>query len=286
MKRECNFEGTSPLLYLVATPIGNLKEITPRAIETLNEMDYIACEDTRVSGSLLSLLGIKKSLISCHEHNENEASNYIIELLLANKKVAFISDAGYPGISDPGSRLVQKALEKEIKISCVSGPSALLNALVASGLPTDHFYFHGFLPSKNSARNSELESLKNKKETIIFYESPHRILSTLTSLFEILGNRRICIARELTKKFEEFIRIDLKSAIELDESTLKGEMVLVVEGMLESTISIDATTIIKNVEALTSQGMSTKDAIKEISDTYKINRNTIYKIVITNNRLN
>lgn len=283
MNRERNFDGPSFILYVVATPIGNLQEMTIRAQEILNQVDIIACEDTRNSGVLLHNFNIKKPLVACHEHNESEASAYLIQQILNGQKVAYMSDAGYPGISDPGHRLIMQALDNNIKVSVISGPSALLNALVGSGLPTDHFYFHGFLPSKHSARISELIALKLKTETLIFYESPHRIDESLKDILMTFGNRKACIARELTKKFEEYIRGTLKELVELDSNTLKGELVVVIEGAQENELTIDDEKILEHVDNLIAQGFSTKDAIKKISDIYSISKNYIYKIVIHNN---
>ena len=277
--RSLNFESNKPLLYLVATPIGNLQEVSPRTIEVLSSVDLIACEDTRVSGKLLSLLGIKKELISVREHNEVSLSNYLIEKIQSGIKVAYMSDAGYPCISDPGSRLVKICLENNINVTSISGPNAALNALVASGLPSDHFYFHGFLNSKESIRLEELRELSQKKETIIFYEAPHRIHKTLESMYGILGDRKACIARELTKKHEDFIRAGLKELSEIDSETLKGEMVIVVEGSNgEDKPIISNTDIVNMVKTMVDSGMSTKDAIKKVSEITKVNKNTIYKV--------
>ena len=237
MKRTQNFVNNKPTLYLIATPIGNLSEFTPRAIEILKEADYVGCEDTRNSKILFDHFGISTTLISCHEHNENEASEQLISYLLNGKNVRYVSDAGYPGISDPGSRLVKKALDNDINVSVINGSSAFLTALVASGLETDHFYFHGFLASKESQRENELKEMINRKETLIFYESPHRIMKTLVSMQKIFGNRKICLCRELTKKFEEYIRGTLDELVTIDENTLKGEMVIIVEGNKDETSS-------------------------------------------------
>ena len=277
--RSLNFESNKPLLYLVATPIGNLQEVSPRTIEVLSSVDLIACEDTRVTGKLLSLLGIKKDLISLREHNEVSVSNELIEKIKNGLKVAYVSDAGYPCISDPGSKLVKICLEHEINIAPISGPNAALNALVASGLCEDHFYFHGFLNTKESVRLEELRELVNRKETLIFYEAPHRIQKTFESLYEILGDRKACLARELTKKHEEFIRCGLKTMSEIDPETLKGEMVIVVEGSNgEEKPVINNTDIVNMVKSMVDSGMSTKDAIKKVSEMTKINKNIVYKV--------
>lgn len=277
--RSLNYDSNKPLLYLVATPIGNIQEVSPRTTEVLSSVDLIACEDTRVTGKLLNLLGLKKELVSLREHNEVSESQLIVKMILEGKKVAYMSDAGYPCISDPGAKLVKLCLENDINIAPISGPNAALNALVASGLCEDHFYFHGFLNAKESIREEELRELSQKKEPIIFYEAPHRIQKTLESMLEILGDRKACIARELTKKHEEFIRGGLKYLSELEPETLKGEMVIVVEGnKAQDSASIDNNDLITMVKTMVESGMSTKDAIKKVSDLTKVNKNTIYKL--------
>lgn len=277
--RTLNFESDRPLLYLVATPIGNLQEVSPRTIEVLSSVDLVACEDTRVTGKLLSLLGIKKELISLREHNEVSVSRDLVKKIKDGTKVAYVSDAGYPCISDPGSKFVKICLENEINVAPISGPNAALNALVASGLCEDHFYFHGFLNAKESVRLEELRELAYKKETLIFYEAPHRIKRTLEALYEIFGDRKACLARELTKKHEEFIRCGLKTMSEIDPDTLKGEMVIVVEGSSgEVKPVINNNDIVNMVKSMVDSGMSTKDAIKKVSEITKINKNTVYKL--------
>ena len=277
--RSLNFESNKPLLYLVATPIGNLQEVSPRTIEILSSVDLIACEDTRVTGKLMSLLGIKKNLISLREHNEVGASNELVEKIKNGTKVAYVSDAGYPCISDPGSKLVKICLENDINVTSISGPNAALNALIASGLCEDHFYFHGFLNAKESVRLEELRELSKYKETLIFYEAPHRIQKTLEAMYEIFGDRKACVARELTKKHEEFIRGGLKFLSEIDPETLKGEMVIVIEGSSgEEKPIISNVDICNMVKAMVESGMSTKDAIKKVSELTKLNKNQIYKV--------
>ena len=277
--RSLNYESDKPLLYLVATPIGNLQEVSPRTIEVLSSVDLVACEDTRVTGKLLSLLGIKKDLISLREHNEVSVSSELIEKIKKGTKVAYVSDAGYPCISDPGSKLVKICLENKINVAPISGPNAALNALVASGLCEDHFYFHGFLNAKETVKLEELRELAFRKETLIFYEAPHRIKKTLEALYEIFGDRKACLARELTKKHEEFIRMGLKNMSEIDPETLKGEMVIVVEGSSgEEKPIISNTDIVNMVKSMIESGMTTKDAIKKVSEMTKINKNTVYKV--------
>lgn len=280
MKRNKNFNSPDNLLYLVATPIGNLQEVSPRTISILEQADVIAAEDTRNTGSLLNKLGIKnKELFSLREHNENEASKHVIELIKAGKKVAYVSDAGYPGISDPGYLLVKNALKENINVSTISGPSAFLNALVASGLETNHFYFHGFLSAKETEAKKELEELKNKKETLIFYESPHRIGKTLNLMNDILGNRDAVIARELTKINEEYIRGTLDELSNIDESTLIGEMVIIVSGNKEE-IKINEEEIILRVGYYLKRGYSKKDATQMVSEELEIPKNFVKKLII------
>ncbi len=279
--RNKSFTDNKPLLYLVATPIGNLDEFSLRAQKVLNEMDYVASEDTRNTKKLLSLFNIYKPLISLHEHNEKEASQKVIELLKNGNKVAYVSDAGYPAISDPGQKLVKEALKNEINVSVVSGSNAMLNALVASGFDTSHFYFYGFLDARKSQRENQLSELKSMQNTIIFYESPHRIMDTLKSMNKILGNRDICIARELTKIHEEYIHAPLDEIINIDETTLIGEMVIVVEGNY-SKEELNDEDIIQLAKKMMSEDktLSKKDISKLLSEQLKISKNRIYSLII------
>ena len=278
--RNKSFDENDPLLYLVATPIGNLSEMSKRAIDILSEMDVIAAEDTRNTRDLLNHFSIKKEYFSLREHNENEASEYIIKILKEGKKVAYVSDAGYPGISDPGYLLVCNCIKNDIKVSTVCGSCAFINALVASGLPTDHFYFHGFLSSKDSEAKTELEGLKSKKETIIFYESPHRILRTIKNIHSVFGDdRRAVIARELTKLNEEYIRGTLLELDRDDYENLKGEMVILVEGNT-STNEMTADEIKDKVGYFVKKGLTTKSAIEVVSELYGINKNFVKNSVI------
>ncbi len=278
MKRSKSFNNSVPLLYLVATPIGNLGEISKRALEVLNEMDIIAAEDTRNTHMLLSQYGIKKELFSLREHNEIEASKHLISLLKNGKKIAYVSDAGYPGISDPGYLLVREAIKEDINVSTVSGSSAFINALVASGLPTDHFYFYGFLSKKGNEAKRELERLVSREETLIFYESPHHIKETIELMNEVFGNRQIVLARELTKLNEEYIRGELKEFLELDYSTIKGEMVIIVSGKQSTGDEVSEKMIIDRLEFLLSKGVSKKAAIEIVVDELKEPKNRVYKI--------
>lgn len=279
MKRSKSFESESNLLYLVATPIGNMSEVSERTISILSSVDVVAAEDTRNTGSLLAKIGISKELFSLREHNENEASEHVIKLIKSGKKVAYVSDAGYPGISDPGYLLVQNVLKEDIRVSTVSGPCAFINALVASGLETNHFYFHGFLSAKDGEAKRELDLLKERKETLIFYESPHRIKKTLINLNDVLGNRKAVIARELTKINEEYIRGKLLELIEIDESTLKGEMVVLVEGNKDRPI-VSEQKIKERVGYYMERGYSKKDAADLVSRELDLPKNQVKKIVI------
>ena len=278
MFRNKSFDNKTPLLYLVATPIGNLQEMSNRALNVLKEMDVIAAEDTRNTFMLLSQYGIKKELFSLREHNELEASKHVIELLKSGKKVAYVSDAGYPGISDPGYLLVKTAIESGISVSTISGSSAFINALVASGLPTDHFYFYGFLSKKGNDAKKALEDMLEREETLIFYESPHHIEETIKLLYSVFGDRRCVIARELTKLNEEYIRGGLLELTELDFSTLKGEMVILVEGKSQLDNEINDSVIQKRLEFIINKGVSKKAAIEIVSDELTVGKNRVYKI--------
>lgn len=278
MKRNKSFDKSTPLLYLVATPIGNLGEMSKRALDTLNEMDLIAAEDTRNTFMLLSHYGIKKELFSLREHNETTASKHIIGLIKQGKKVAYVSDAGYPGISDPGYLLVKEAIQNDIAVSTISGSSAFINALVASGLPTDHFYFYGFLSKKGNEARQALEALKDREETLIFYESPHHIKETILLMSDIFQDREAVIARELTKLNEEYIRGSLLELKDLDFSTLKGEMVILIHGLEKSTDDISDEVIIKRLQFCISKGATKKAAIEIVCDELKLRKNRVYKL--------
>ena len=278
MERKKSFQN-KPILYLVSTPIGNLGEVSKRTIEVLNSVDFVGAEDTRNSLNLLNNLGIKKPMISLHEHNEREASQTVITKILDGKSVAYMSDAGYPGISDPGVILVQEAIKNDIPVSVISGSSAFLTALVASGLSTNHFYFHGFLPSKDSDAKKELSELVDKKETLIFYESPHRIIRTLTILYEVLGDRKVCLARELTKLNEEYIRGTLKELKDIDESTLKGEMVLIVNGNSKEQ-EIDDKKLVDRYNELIKRGLSNTQARDIVSEEFNAKPNYIKSLIM------
>jgi len=271
-------------LYLVPTPIGNLKDITLRALEVLQSVDIIAAEDTRQSLKLLNHFNIRKTLISYHQHNEQGKSVNLIEQLKEGKNIAIISDAGTPGISDPGSVIVQKCIEQNIKFEVLPGATAITTALVYSGLDTTKFIFRGFLPRENKERKPIMDDLLNRSETLIFYEAPHRLLSTLEFLYENIGNRKISMCRELTKMYEEIIRLTLQEAIEYyKEKAPRGEYVLVIEGKSKEDIDKDekakwdALTIEEHIEKYITEGISKKDAMKKVAKVRGMAKSEVYK---------
>lgn len=261
-------------LYVLATPIGNLTEISDRLKETISLVDAIFCEDTRVSSKILNHLGIKKSLYSAYENKENEAAKQIISFLKNNQSVALMSDAGYPGISDPGNKIIQQVIENNYPIVVINGPCALIQSVVASGMDTSHFYFYGFLDPRSAKRKKELQSLVSFENTVVFYQSPHKLLETLQDMLEVLGDRKICLCRELTKKFEEYIRGTISEIIEISD-TLKGEMVIVVEGNKTKEVEIDKT-LIELIDIKIKQGLTKNEAIKEVAKAYNVSKNELY----------
>lgn len=266
-------------LHLVVTPIGNLKEINNRAIEILQEVDVIACEDTRNSLKLLNHFDIHNKLISYHNFNEKNSALGIVELLNEGKNIALISDAGYPLISDPGYELVNKVIEEGIDIDVIGGNNAGLNGLIASGLDTTHYLFYGFLNAKSSLAKKQLEEIKDFPYTIIFYEAPHRINKTLNLIYEVFGDRKACIARELSKIHEEYVRDKLSNLIKLEN--LKGEIVLIVEGNKQEKI-IDENALIANLKELVDKGMKVKDACEVVSKSAGITKNKLYNLYTKN----
>jgi len=261
-------------LFLVATPIGNLNEVSGRCLDVLRNVSVIACEDTRNSQKLLSHFDIHTRTITYHNFNERQSSKGILSLLEKGEDVALISDAGYPLISDPGYLLVNEVIDAGYKIVTVSGPNAALNALVASGLPTNHYLFYGFLNAKQSQAKKELESLKGFPYTLIFYEAPHRIEKTLKLMHEVLGDRKACLARELTKLHEEYHRGTLKELCGLHD--LKGEMVVIVEGdTSEKEVSMED--LLKEMDLLIEDGQRAKDAAKTVSEKYEVSKNQLYQ---------
>lgn len=275
MNRQKSFEKEQPTLYLVPTPIGNLQEMTPRALDILKSVSVIAAEDTRNSKKLCMAYQIDTPLMSHHEHNQDVSVPKILEHLSNGESVAVISDAGYPLVSDPGQRLVQECIEHDFAVVSVSGANAAMNALVASGLSCYHYLFYGFLDSKSSKRKKQLEEIKEFPYTMIFYEAPHRIEDTLIDLLEVLGNRKICLARELTKLHEEFIRGTISEVLEIIASC-KGEMVIVVEGHQKENVVFDMNLAIQKVDILVDGGMKTKAAIVQVSKEMGCKKNELY----------
>ncbi|KXO14788.1 16S rRNA (cytidine(1402)-2'-O)-methyltransferase [Peptoniphilus sp. GNH] len=259
------------MIYFCPTPIGNLGDITIRVEEVLRTCDEIYAEDTRTSAKLMNHLKIKKPMFSYHKFNEKKAAEEILKKV--DKNIAVISDAGMPGISDPGNSLIRLLIENEIEYTVLPGPCAFVVALVASGFDNDFFSFRGFLDPKSQRRRKELENLKNLESTLIFYEAPHRILEFLKDMREIFGKRRIFIGRELSKTFEDYIHTDLDQVLEEGFLTLKGEFVIVVEKNLEEKV-YDLDELLK--EKL-SEGMSKSEAVKILAKEYGISKNDLYK---------
>lgn len=276
MNRQKSFENESSTLYLVPTPIGNLQEMTPRALDILRNVDIVAAEDTRNSKKLLMAYGIDTPLMSHHEHNQKVSIPKILERLEHGESVAVISDAGYPLVSDPGQRLVQETIDRGYNVVSCSGANAAMNALVASGLSCYHYLFYGFLDSKSSKRERQLEELKLIPYTLIFYEAPHRIEDTLKDILEVFGDRQICLARELTKLHEEFIRGRVSEVIEI-ASDLRGEMVIVVEGHQKEEDVFDMDVCIDRVNAYMDGGMRTKEAIALVAKEMGCKKNELYE---------
>lgn len=276
MKKQNSFFSDQPTLYLVATPIGNLAELTPRAIEILESVDIIAAEDTRQTGKLLAHFSIKTKMLAHHQHNEKSSSQGILELLTTGHDVALVSDAGYPLLSDPGNFLVKIVTEAGYNVVPISGANAGLNALVASGLSTDQYVFVGFLNQKFALRQRQLERLKYYPETIIIYEAPHRVEKTLQHLYEVFGDRPMCLARELTKIHEQFLRGYI-SEILTELTDIKGEIVLVIAGYQKPEYLLEMDDIRLMVEEEMAQGVSRSEAIRIVSKRLNISKNQIYQ---------
>lgn len=283
-KEEKNVTEKSTL-YLVGTPIGNLSDISERAKKVLSEVDFVAAEDTRESGRLLSCYGIKKPLVSYFEHNKREKGEYIAERIQNGESCALITDAGMPAISDPGEDIVRLCAEKNIRVSVIPGPCACVSALALSGLPTAKFLFEGFLPVGKSERRSALADLKDQTRTIIFYEAPHKLQRTLDDLFEAFGDRKLSLCRELTKLNEEVIRTTIGGACEYyKEHSPRGEYVLIMEGAsrdeLKSRSFWADMSIEEHVEHYLSQGYSKNDSIKAVARDRGVAKSEIYNQVM------
>ncbi|WP_432792331.1 16S rRNA (cytidine(1402)-2'-O)-methyltransferase [Peptacetobacter hiranonis] len=271
-------------LYICPTPIGNLEDITYRTLRILNEVDLIAAEDTRHSLQLLNHFDISKPLTSYHEHNKDSKGGYLITKLLEGENIALISDAGMPGISDPGQDIITEAIENNIEIEVLPGATAFVTALVGSGMDTHKFVFEGFLDRDKKLRRKRLEEIKNEKRTIIFYESPHRLKETLKDMLKYLGNRKITVNRELTKKYQEIIREDIETVIEIfNNREVKGEFVLIVEGFsgeVEEIGKYDDLNEREYVIQLMEEGINKKDAIKIVCKDRKLKKDIVYKQVL------
>jgi len=270
-------------LYLVATPIGNLADITHRALQVLSDVDLIACEDTRHTHKLLNHYSINTKTISYHEHNEQQRATELIDRLKQGTNIAVVSDAGTPSISDPGFRLVRAAIENDIPIIPVPGPSALITALIAAGLPTDEFFFAGFLPSRTSARRARLAELQVVPGTLIFYEAPHRLAATLNDAYEILGEREAVVARELTKLHEEIKRGLLsKLAADYTEKTdIRGEIVVLIDRNVIGASINQATSIATLVDQFEQAGMDHRAALKKAARELGLSRAEAYRKLLS-----
>lgn len=271
-------------LYLVPTPIGNLKDITLRSLEVLESADVIAAEDTRQTIKLLNHFNIKKTLISYHMHNEQGKSDEILNRLREGENIALVSDAGMPGISDPGSVIVKKCIEEGLDFEVLPGATAFATALIYSGLDSSAFTFRGFIPRDTKSRKIVVEELKNQKETLIFYEAPHRLLSTLTFLLDSFGDRNIAACRELTKIHEEIVRGKISEVIEhFKINSPRGEFVLVLDGLSEEEIeresraSWEGLSIEEHIIKYMEDGFSKKDSIKMVAKDRKLQKNEVYK---------
>jgi 16S rRNA (cytidine1402-2'-O)-methyltransferase len=263
------------VLYVVATPIGNLEDISARALRTLREVDLIAAEDTRHSLKLLTHFGISKPLVSYWAERERTKAEEIIGRLKAGADVALISDAGTPGVSDPGSVLIRRAIEEEITIIPIPGPSAFIAALSVSGLDTETFTFAGFLPPKAGQRRKRLSELARRSGTLVFYEAPHRIVESLEDMLSVFGDRRAAVAKEISKMYEDISRGKLSDLIrELKDSTIAGEYVTLVEGFAKQAASVEEA--LAEVQALMKKGLGRKEAVKTVAESYGISKKELY----------
>ena len=262
-------------LYICPTPIGNLEDITLRTLRVLKEVDLIAAEDTRHSINLLNHYDIKRPLTSYHEHNIRQKGGELVDKLKEGLNIAIITDAGMPGISDPGSDIIRLAIEEDIEVIGLPGASAGITALVVSGLPTERFVFEGFLPSKKQDKKKRLKEIESECRTIILYESPHRILATLEDILEILGNRNIAVVRELTKLYEEVFRSDTQGALEkFSQDRIRGEFVLILQGgKEEEDEEID---ILRELQKYIDDGFSKKESVKMLAEIHNIRKNIVY----------
>jgi 16S rRNA (cytidine1402-2'-O)-methyltransferase len=268
-------------LYICATPIGNLEDVSIRLLKTLRQVDIIACEDTRQTAKLLQRYRIKARTVSYHRFNLRSREAQLIEYLRSGQDVALVSDAGMPAISDPGTELVQKVIQEGMAVVVIPGPSALISALAISGLDTTRFVFEGFLPAKTGQRRERLASLVDEDRTIVFYESPHRLLDTLRDIEQVLGERRIAAARELTKKFEGVVRGTVLEVLEyFTANPPRGEFTLVLEGKSASAEPVSEEDLLEEVEALIARGVEKKEAFKIKAREYGLSKRYIYKLYL------
>lgn len=268
-------------LFVVGTPIGNLSDFSPRAVNTLEEVDFIAAEDTRVTMKLLNHFGIKKEMVSYYEHNKRERGEIICRRIQQGENCAIVTDAGMPAVSDPGEDLVKLCHELGIQVVSVPGPTAFATALAISGMESGRFTFEGFLSVSKKSRFEHLEEIKDEKRTVIFYEAPHKLANTLRDLYAALGNRRISIVREITKIHEEVIHTTLKEANELYAGgTPKGEIVLIIEGKKEEKTEISLETAVEQAKELVAKGLSMNQASKEIASKTPFKKGDIYKALL------
>ncbi len=265
----------SPSLYLIPTPVGNMEDITLRAINVLKKVDFLLCEDTRITAELLNKLNIKKKLVHSDDHNEDSLKEMVLSKLQDGLNIGLVTDRGTPIISDPGYKIVEYVTKNGFNVISLPGPTAFVPALTMSGINPAPFLFYGFLNSKESKRIKELESLKNLPYTIILYEAPHRITDMLKSLLSIFGNRQIALCREISKKYEEAIRGTIEDVLTVSD-TLKGEMVVVVEGNLEQE-DYSSLTILEHINLYLEDGMSDKEAIKKVAVERGIPKSVVYK---------
>lgn len=268
----------SGILYVVGTPIGNLGDMSPRAVDTLAQVDFIAAEDTRVSLKLLNHFGIKKPLISYFEHNRREKGELIVSRILNGESCALVTDAGMPAVSDPGEDLVELCHERGVTVNAVPGPSAFVAAIALSGLPVSRFTFEGFLSMNKVSRREHLEEIRNEKRTLVFYEAPHKLLATLRDFYKALGDRRIALVREITKIHEEVIRTTISLAIKKYEAEApKGEFVLVIEGKTEAEEDVTLEDALSLAKTYLENGMGISMAAKQAAKETGIKKGDIYK---------
>lgn len=265
----------SPSLYLIPTPVGNMEDITLRAINILKKVDFLLCEDTRITAELLNKLDIKKKLVHSDDHNEDSLKEMVLSKLQDGLNIGLVTDRGTPIISDPGYKIVEYVTKNGFNVISLPGPTAFVPALTMSGINPAPFLFYGFLNSKESKRIKELESLKNLPYTIILYEAPHRITDMLKSLLSVFGNRQIALCREISKKYEEAIRGTIEDVLTVSD-TLKGEMVVVVEGNLDKE-DYSSLTILEHINLYLEDGMSDKEAIKKVAVERGIPKSVVYK---------